>query len=51
MSEPAPALTPDQRAWLRFRRNRPAVVSAAFLLLMVVLALLVPAVSPHASDH
>ncbi len=51
MSEPAPALTPDQRAWLRFRRNRPAVVSAAFLLLMVVLALLVPAVSPHAADH
>lgn len=51
MSEPAKVLTPDQRAWLRFRRNRPAVVSAAFLLLMVVMALLVPAVSPHAADH
>ncbi len=51
MSEPAPALTPDQRSWLRFRRNTPAVVSAVFLLLMIGLALLVPAVSPHTADH
>ena len=47
----AEALTPNQRAWLRLRRNKPAVVSAAFLLLMLALALLVPLLSPHAADH
>ena len=45
------ALTPNQRAWLRLRRNTPAVVSAAFLLLMLLLALAVPALSPHAADQ
>jgi peptide/nickel transport system permease protein/oligopeptide transport system permease protein len=45
------ALTPNQRAWLRLRRNTPAVVSAAFLLLMLLLALAVPALSPHAADR
>jgi ABC-type dipeptide/oligopeptide/nickel transport system permease component len=33
------ALTPNQRAWLRLRRNTPAVVSAAFLVLMLLFAL------------
>jgi len=47
----AEALTPNQRAWLRLRRNKPAVVSAVFLLFMLLLALLVPALSPHAADH
>jgi oligopeptide transport system permease protein len=47
----SPHLTPNQRAWLRLRRNKPAVVSAAFLLLMLALALLVPLLSPHAADH
>ena len=44
-------LSPNQRAWLRLRRNTPAVVSAAFLLFMLALALLVPVFSPHAADH
>jgi len=37
---PPPELSPNQRAWLRFRRNRPAVVSAWYLLgLLLVVAL------------
>jgi peptide/nickel transport system permease protein/oligopeptide transport system permease protein len=40
-------LTPNQRAWQRFRRNRPARISAWFLAAIVVLVLLWPLVSPH----
>jgi oligopeptide transport system permease protein len=36
------SLTPNQRAWRRFRKNRPAVVSAGFLAALVVLVLAWP---------
>jgi ABC-type dipeptide/oligopeptide/nickel transport system permease subunit len=38
-------LSPNQRAWRRFRRNRPAAVAAIFLAAMVVLVLLWPVFS------
>jgi peptide/nickel transport system permease protein/oligopeptide transport system permease protein len=44
--QPRP-LTPRQRAWRRFRNNTPAVVSAVFLLTMLLLALAVPVLSGH----
>jgi len=44
---PPPGLTPNQRAWRRFCRNRPAVASGVFLLALVVLVLLWPWVAPY----
>jgi oligopeptide transport system permease protein len=49
MSE-AQHLSPNQRAWRRFWQNRPARVSAWFLLGLVVLVLLWPLVTPHQPD-
>lgn len=51
MNNPAP-LSPNQRAWRRFRNNRPAVAAAVLLLLLVATALLwplfsLPALAPH----
>jgi oligopeptide transport system permease protein len=45
-------LTPNQRAWRRFRRNRPATGAAALLILIVLTALVwplfsQPALAPH----
>lgn len=40
------ALSPNQRAWRRMRRNRPAVVSAVFLALVVLAAIAGPWVLP-----
>ncbi len=39
--------SPNQRAWRRFLKNRPARFSAGFLALVVLLVLLWPFVSPH----
>ncbi|MFO7624567.1 MAG: hypothetical protein R6V73_09470, partial [Anaerolineales bacterium] len=41
------SLTPNQRAWRRFHKNRPANVSACFLVMVVLLVLIWPFVSPH----
>ena len=43
--------SPNQRAWKRLCKNRPAMVSALFLALIVVAACLVPVVSPHDAMH
>jgi oligopeptide transport system permease protein len=48
----AMALSPNQRAWRRFRRNRPAIVSAIFLIAFVALILVWPLfsasqIAPH----
>src|SRR5262245_45410428 len=40
-------LSPNQRGWRRFRRNRPAVLSAWFLLGLLVLVLFWPLLSPY----
>src|SRR5437773_6927889 len=53
MNEPAvltEPLTPNQRAWRRFRRNQPAVISSAFLALLLVLVVLWPLLAPYAPD-
>src|SRR6185295_18728140 len=42
--------SPGRRAWLRFRQNRFAVVSAWFLLVVVALVLIWPLVAPHDPD-
>jgi peptide/nickel transport system permease protein/oligopeptide transport system permease protein len=42
--------SPSQRAWKRFRRNRPARFSAWFLAVVVLLVLIWPFVSPHNPD-
>ena len=39
-------LTPGQRAWLRFRQNRCAVISGIFLLVLIPLALFWPSFQP-----
>jgi len=40
-------LSPNQRAWRRFKRNRAAVVSAWFLVVVVLLVIVWPLLSPH----
>jgi ABC-type dipeptide/oligopeptide/nickel transport system permease subunit len=40
-------MTPNQRAWLRFRRNRPALLSLAFLALLVALVVVWPLIAPY----
>jgi peptide/nickel transport system permease protein/oligopeptide transport system permease protein len=45
--DPRPHPSPNQRAWQRFRRNRPAKISAWFLAAVVFLVLIWPVVSPH----
>jgi len=40
-------LSPNQRAWRRFKRNRPAIIGVAFLLAIVLLILLWPALAPY----
>ena len=44
------SLTPNQRAWQRFHRNRLARFSAWFLAAVVLFVLLWPLVSPHNPD-
>src|SRR5213593_3760007 len=42
--------SPGLRAWRRFRRNTPAVISLWFLAVLLVLVLIWPLVSPYSSD-
>lgn len=53
---PAPAtfvapLSPNQRAWRRFWRNRPARISAWYLLILIACVAVWPLVSPHQPDR
>ncbi|HYV30254.1 MAG TPA: ABC transporter permease, partial [Candidatus Binatia bacterium] len=53
MNEPAvltEPLTPNQRAWRRFRRNKPAVISSAFLTLLLVLVVFWPLLARYSPD-
>jgi len=43
--------SPNRRAWLRFRANRPAVVAALFLLGLLVLAVAWPLISSQGDVH
>lgn len=40
-------LSPNQRAWRRFKRNSPAVVSSCFLILVILVVLLWPLFTPY----
>jgi len=44
------SLTPNQRAWQRFHRNRLARLSAWFLAAVVLVVLIWPLISPHDPD-
>ena len=44
-----PSPTPGRRAWQRFCANRPAMLAALYLLGLIVLALVVPALGSHAA--
>jgi len=41
-NNPLPALSPGQRAWQRFKRNRPAVISAWFLIVLLAIVIAWP---------
>src|SRR5436309_10739052 len=43
-------LTPNQRAWRGFSRNKQAVISSAFLALLVLLVTLWPLLAPYPPD-
>src|SRR5260221_95435 len=48
-----PALSPGQRAWQRFKRNRPAVISAWFLIVLLAIVIAWPlflSVAGHAGS-
>jgi len=45
-----PHLSPNQRAWRRFRRNKPAAISAILLLVLLALVLIWPVVSQYKPD-
>lgn len=40
-------LSPNQRAWRRFKKNKPAVISACFLFAVLLLILIWPLIAPH----
>ena len=46
-----PHLSPNQRAWRRFRKNRPAVISLWFLLFVGLFILVVPLLSPFRPEQ
>jgi ABC-type dipeptide/oligopeptide/nickel transport system permease subunit len=43
-------LSPGQRAWRRFTRNKPAVISLCFVAVLVAIVLLTPWISPYAPN-
>ena len=43
-------LTPNQRAWRRFRRHYPAVISLAFVITLLALILIWPWIAPYRWD-
>ncbi len=54
MSEPAVTppehLTPNQRAWRRFKRHKPAVISGWFLIALMLLVVLWPWIAPYSYE-
>ena len=43
--------SPNRRAWLRFRDNRPAMMASLFLLVLIALALAWPLISSQSDVH
>jgi len=50
MIESEQHLSPNQRAWRRFTRNRPAVVSLIFVSVLALLVLINPWITPYKPD-
>src|SRR5678816_680646 len=44
-------LSPNQRAWRRFKRNRPAMIGVWFLALVLVFVLIYPLLSPYRAEQ
>lgn len=40
-------MTPNERAWMRFRRNTPAVISGCFLAVLIVLVVFWPVIASY----
>ncbi len=56
MSEPAANdtpqhLTPNQRAWQRFKRHKPAIISGCFLALLALLVIVWPWIAPYSYEQ
>ena len=51
VNEPPQHLTPNQRAWLRFKRHKPAIVSAWFLAVLVLLVIVWPWIAPYSYEE
>lgn len=49
-SHAAEHFSPNQRAWRRFTRNRPAIISLVFLSLLALLVILSPWITPYQPD-
>jgi oligopeptide transport system permease protein len=49
-SNAAAHLSPNQRAWRRFRRNKPAVISLVFLAVLFLVVLAWPLIAPYSYD-
>src|SRR5947207_1935018 len=46
----SPHLSPNQRAWLRFRRHKPAMICSFFLLTLLLIIFLWPVFSAYKPD-
>jgi oligopeptide transport system permease protein len=50
MSEKPEHLSPNQRAWRRFKRHKPAMISAVFLVIIVGLVVAWPWIAPYSYE-
>lgn len=48
---PSPHLSPNQRAWARFKRHKPAIISGWFLLVLVSLVIAWPWLAPYSYEE
>ena len=51
LNETQQHLTPNQRAWRRFKRHKPAMISAWFLAVLVLLVMVWPWVAPYSDEQ
>ncbi len=49
--DPQPHLTPNQRAWQRFKRHKPAIISGWFLAALTLLVILWPWMAPYSYEQ
>src|SRR4029078_4260552 len=44
------SLSPNQKAWAAFKRNRPALLSLCFLMSLTLIVVIWPKIAPYPSD-